>query len=358
MGVTAGTPGKRGAFAGWDHSDTVRVVMVAGMVWLTLEAPATTTFGQPISGIALAAYYAALASALFSPQFWTRFGRPRVVAPETEILPGDRLFQAVTLLGLLAATPQTIFWAIETPVSKPWSLGFYWFCVALFVLAAVVCLRNLLRSNALIHLDASGIAAPRLWRSAIPWNAFSGARRIGGKSDSALMLQFAAPTPVELMKRPWLDWSVRLGTEKRSLTIPGLLLGMPAEKIATILEDRIRAHAPQSLGQPGGDVVSDVGLDHPVGGRFQVRPGVEHHGLAGQAYPGHRDPAARAQGPSVTAGDRALQSAQRVEGGRPADAVGRQAQSTLQFAQRRLGGRAEDPVHRAGVHPEDDHPFL
>ncbi len=57
------------------------------------------------------------------------------------------------------------------------------------------------------------------------------------------MLQFAAPTPVTLMKRPWLDWSVKLGTEKRSLTIPGIMLGMPAEKIAAILEDRIPAQA-------------------------------------------------------------------------------------------------------------------
>jgi hypothetical protein len=246
VGATTDTSGKRGALAGWDLGDGIRLVMVAGMVWLTLEAPATTTLGQPISGIALAAYYCALASALFTPQFWARFGRPRLRPDATVILPGDRLFQTVTFLALLAATPQTIFWAIETPSSEPWSLGFYWFCVALFVLAAAVCLRNLLRSNQLIQLDAQGIAAPRLWRSVIPWSALKSARQVGGKSDSALMLQFEAPTPIELTKRPWLDWSVRLGTEKRSVTIPGLLLGMPADKIATLLEDRIRAHAARS----------------------------------------------------------------------------------------------------------------
>jgi hypothetical protein len=157
------------------------------------------------------------------------------------ILPGDRLFQVVTCLGLLAATPQTILWAIETPSSEPWSLGFYWFCVALFVLAAVVCLRNLLRSNALLHLDAQGIAAPRLWHATIPWSALVAARVIGTRSNNALLLQFAAPTEVALAKRPWLDWSVKRGTEKRSLTIPGIMLGMPAEKIAALMEERIRA---------------------------------------------------------------------------------------------------------------------
>jgi hypothetical protein len=242
VGATTEKAGKGGAFAGWDIGDTVRVVMVAGMVWLTVEAPVTTTFGQPISGIALVAYYAALATALFAPQFWARFGRVRVVSPETMILPGDRLFQIVTFLGLLAATPQTIFWAVETPTSEPWSLGFYWFCVGLFVIAAAVCLRNLLRSNALLHLDARGIAAPRLWRSVIPWDAIKSVRSVGTRSDSALMLQFATPTPVELMKRPWLDWSVRLGTEKRSLSIPGILLGMPADKIATLVEDHLQRH--------------------------------------------------------------------------------------------------------------------
>jgi hypothetical protein len=241
--MTTDTTVKRGPLARWDLGDAVRVVMVAGMVWLTLEAPATTTFGQPVSGIALAAYYGALATALFTPQFWARFGRARTGSGATVILPGDRLFQIVTFLALLAATPQTIFWALETPSSEPWSLGFYWFCVALFVLAAAVCLRNLLRSNQLIHLDPQGIAAPRLWRSVIPWSAVKGARMVGTRNDSALMLQFETPTPVELMKRPLLDWSVKLGTEKRSVTIPGILLGMPADKIATLVEDRVRANA-------------------------------------------------------------------------------------------------------------------
>jgi hypothetical protein len=245
-GLPAETSGKRGAFAGWDFGDTVRVAMVAGMVWLTVEAPTTTTFGQPVSGIALAAYYGALLTALFAPQFWARFGRLRTMPDATVILPGNRFFEGVTFLGLLAATPQTLFWAIETPTSEPWSLGFYWFCVALFVLAAAVCLRNLLRSNALLHLDATGIAAPRLWHAAIPWNAVSSARAIGTRSNNALMLQFATPSPVALVKRPWLDWSVKLGTEKRSLTIPGIMLGMPADKIAAILEDRIRAQAPRA----------------------------------------------------------------------------------------------------------------
>ena len=246
MGTRTGTPGKGGAFAAWDIGDTVRVVMVAGMVWLTIEAPATTTLAEPYATLSLAAYYAALASALFTPQFWARFGPPRTIAPNTVVLPGDRLFQIVTCLALIAATPQTVLWAVETPSSEPWSLGFYWFCVVLFVGAALLCLRNLLRSNDLLQLDAQGIAAPRLWRSVIPWSAFSGARAVGTRSDNALMLQFAAPTPVELMKRPWLDWSIKLGTEKRSLTIPGILLGMPADKIAALLEERIRAQAPRA----------------------------------------------------------------------------------------------------------------
>lgn len=239
MGTT-NTAVKRGALAGWDIGDTIRVAMVAGMVWLTVEAPVTTTLGQPWAALSLGAYYAALATALFAPQFWTRFGRPRGTA-SAMILPGNRLFEAVTCLGLLAATPQTILWAVETPSSDPWSFGFYWLCVTLFVLAAAVCLRNLLRSNELLHLDAKGIAAPRLWRSTIPWSAVSGARVIGTRSHNALLLQFAAPTEVTLAKRPLLDWSVKRGTEKRSLTIPGILLGMPAEKIAALLADRIRA---------------------------------------------------------------------------------------------------------------------
>ena len=241
LGTTTNTTGKRGAFAGWDSGDTVRVVMVAGMVWLTVEAPATATLPEPWAGIALAAYYAALATALFTPQFWARFGRPRVGDDAVVVLPGDRLFQIVTFLALAAATPQTMLWAIETPSSEPWTFGFYWFCVALFVFAAAVCLRNLLRSNRLLHLNVDGIAAPLLWRSVIPWNALSSARTIGSRSNNALLLQFAAPTEVALAKRPFLDWSVRLGTEKRSVTIPGIMLGMPAERIAALLEERIRS---------------------------------------------------------------------------------------------------------------------
>jgi len=223
--------------SGWDIGDTIRVVMVAGMVWLTIEAPATTTLAEPWATIALAAYYAALASALFTPQFWARFGKPRVDG-DAVTLPGDRLFQVVTCLALLAATPMTVLWAVETPTSAPWSLGFYWFCVVLFVLAAALCLRNLLRSNALLRLDAAGIAAPRLWHGVIPWNAIKSARQIGSRSDTALLVQFEAPTEVAMMPRPFLDWSARLGTEKRSVTIPGMLLGMRADRIAALVEER------------------------------------------------------------------------------------------------------------------------
>lgn len=231
--------GKRGVLAGWDLGDTIRVVMVAGMVWLTIEAPATTTLPQPYAGIALAAYYGALATALFAPQFWARFGRVRRAGPETLILPGERLFQAVTCLGLLAATPMTILWAIETPASDWLSFGFYWLCVALFLGAALLCLRNLLRSNDLLRLDAEGIAAPRLWQAVIPWSAVKGTRVVGTRSNNALMLLFETPTEVALAKRPFLDFAVTPGTEKRSLTIPGIMLGMPAEKIAAILEERV-----------------------------------------------------------------------------------------------------------------------
>jgi hypothetical protein len=233
------TAGKRHLFTGWDTGDTIRVVMVAGMVYLTVEAPATTTLPQPYAGIALAAYYWALATALFAPQFWARFGRVRAVAPAAMILPGDRLFQVVTCLALVAATPMTVVWAIETPSSDWLSFGFYWFCIALFLAAAALCLRNLLRSNDLIRIDAAGIAAPRLWRGTIPWSVFKGAVVVGTRSNNQLRLLFETPTEVALMKRPFLDFSVTLGTEKRSITIPGIMLGMPAEKIATIIEERV-----------------------------------------------------------------------------------------------------------------------
>lgn len=241
MGASTDTAAKARLFANWDFGDTVRVAMVAGMVWLTIEAPATTTLAPPYSHIMLAAYYAAIASALFTPQFWARFGRMRADGATT-LLPGDRLFQIVTLLALIAATPMTILWAIETPASEPWSLGFYWLCIALFVGAGAVCLRNLLRSNDLIHLDAEGIAAPRLWHGTIPWSAIKSAKSIGSRSDNALLIQFEAPREMALIKRR-LDWSLRLGTEKRSVAIPGLLLGMQADRIAALLEERVTRSA-------------------------------------------------------------------------------------------------------------------
>jgi hypothetical protein len=241
--ATMDTAGKTGLLAGWDLGDTIRVVMVVGMVYLTIEAPATTTLPQPYAGIALAAYYWALATALFAPQFWARFGRVRVVGPEAVVLPGDRLFQFVTCLALVAATPMTVVWAIETPSSDWLSFGFYWFCIVLFIGAAALCLRNLLRSNDLIRIDAEGIAAPRLWHGTIPWGAVKGAAVVGTRSNNQLRLLFETPTDVVLAKRPFLDFAVTLGTEKRSLTIPGILLGMPAEKIAAILEERIRTRA-------------------------------------------------------------------------------------------------------------------
>jgi hypothetical protein len=236
--ATTDTAGKRHLLAGWDLGDTIRVVMVAGMVYLTIEAPATTTLPQPYAGIALAAYYWALATALFAPQFWARFGRVRAVDPATMTLPGDRLFQLVSFVALVAATPMTVVWAIETPSSDWLSFGFYWFCIVLFVGAALLCLRNLLRSNDLIRIDAEGIAAPRLWRSVIPWNAVKGAVVIGTRSNNQLRLLFETPTDIALAKRPFLDFTVTLGTEKRSLTIPGIMLGMPAEKIAALVEER------------------------------------------------------------------------------------------------------------------------
>jgi hypothetical protein len=232
------TAGKSGFLAGWDTGDTIRVVMVAGMVYLTIEAPATTTLPQPYAGVALAAYYWALATALFAPQFWARFGRVRTVAPAAMILPGDRLFQFVTCLALVAATPMTVVWAIETPSSDWLSFGFYWFCIVLFLGAALLCLRNLARSNDLIRIDAEGIAAPRLWQAKIPWSAVKGAVVIGTRSNNQLRLLFETPTDVALAKRPFLDFAVTLGTEKRSLTIPGIMLGMPAEKIAALVEER------------------------------------------------------------------------------------------------------------------------
>jgi len=239
-GAAAKTDGKGGILSGWDTGDTVRVVMVAGMVWLTIDAPETTTLAWPYSVLALTAYYAALASALFAPQFWARFGKPRVAPDAAVVLPGDRLFQTVTFLALIAATPMTLIWAIETPVWEPWTFGFYWFCVALFVLAALLCLRNLLRSNALLRIDAEGIAAPRLWRSVIPWSAIKSASQVGSRSDNALFIQFEAATEVQMMKRPFLDWAARLGTEKRSVTIPGIMLGMQAGETAALIEERIR----------------------------------------------------------------------------------------------------------------------
>jgi len=225
--------------AGWDLGDTIRVVMVAGMVYLTIEAPATTTLPQPYAGVALAAYYWALATALFAPQFWARFGRVRAVEPATVILPGDRLFQLVTCVALVAATPMTVVWAIETPSSEWLSFGFYWFCIVLFVGAAALCLRNLTRSNDLIRIDAAGIAAPRLWQAKIPWSAVKGAVVVGTRSNNALRLLFDPPQDIALAQRPFLDFAVTLGTEKRSLTIPGIMLGMQAEKIAAILEERV-----------------------------------------------------------------------------------------------------------------------
>ena len=243
MAATTDTAGKSGLFAGWDTGDTIRVVMVAGMAWLTIQAPATTTLPQPYAGIALVAYYWALATALFAPQFWARFGRQRVIAAgnvDTMLtLPGDRLFQLVTCIALVAATPMTVVWAIETPRSDWLSFGFYWLCVALFVGAAALCLRNLARSNDLIHLDAKGIAAPRLWQATIPWAAVKGTVIVGTRSNNALRLLFDPPQDVALAKRPFLDWSVTLGAEKRSLTIPGILLGMPAEKIAALVGERV-----------------------------------------------------------------------------------------------------------------------
>ena len=243
MGEVAETSAKRGLLAGWDFGDTVRVVIAAVMVWQTIEAPATTTLPAPYSTISLVAYYCSLPLVLLTPQFWARFGRPHG-AEAVVILPGDRLFQVVTCIGLVAMTPQTILWAVETPISEPWSFGFYWLCVALFALGAAVCLRNLLRANDLMRLDAHGIAAPRLWRSVIPWSTIKSARSVGTRSDTALFLTFDPPTEVELMKRPWLDWSVKLGTERRSLLIPGLLLGMPADRIAALLEKRRAEHEP------------------------------------------------------------------------------------------------------------------
>jgi hypothetical protein len=238
VGATTETAGKSGFLAGWDLGDTIRVVMVAGMVYLTIEAPATTTLPQPYAGIALAAYYWALATALFAPQFWARFGQVRAIAPAAMILPGDRLFQVVTCLALVAATPMTVVWAIETPSSDWLSFGFYWFCIVLFLGAALLCLRNLARSNDLIRIDAEGIAAPRLWRATIPWSAVKGAVVVGTRSNNQLRLLFETPTDIALAKRPFLDFAVTLGTEKRSLTIPGIMLGMPAEKIAALVEER------------------------------------------------------------------------------------------------------------------------
>jgi len=109
----------------------------------------------------------------------------------------------------------------------------------LFVGAAALCLRNLTRSNDLIRIDAAGIAAPRLWRSVIPWSAVKGAVVVGTRSNNALRLLFDPPQNIALAKRPFLDFAVTLGTEKRSLTIPGIMLGMPAAKIAALVEERI-----------------------------------------------------------------------------------------------------------------------
>jgi hypothetical protein len=248
VGATTETAGKSGFLAGWDLGDTIRVVMVAGMVYLTIEAPATTTLPQPYAGIALAAYYWALATALFAPQFWARFGRVRAVGSEAVVLPGDRLFQLVTCVALVAATPMTVVWAIETPSSDWLSFGFYWFCIVLFLGAAALCLRNLARSNDLIRIDAEGIAAPRLWRSTIPWSAIKGAVVVGTRSNNQLRLLFETPTEVALMKRPFLDFAVTLGTEKRSLTIPGIMLGMPADKIATLVANQLQRHHRDAAG--------------------------------------------------------------------------------------------------------------
>jgi hypothetical protein len=238
--IAGSTPPVRARYlAGWDTGDTIRVVMVAGMVYLTIEAPATTTLPPPYAGVALVAYYWALATALFAPQFWARFGRARAVGPTAVILPGDRLFQLVTCIALVAATPMTVVWAIETPSSDWLSFGFYWFCIALFLGAATLCLRNLMRSNDLIRIDAEGIAAPRLWRATIPWSAVRGATVVGTRSNNALRLLFDPPQDIVPAKRPFLDFAVTLGTEKRSLTIPGIMLGMPAEKIAALVEARV-----------------------------------------------------------------------------------------------------------------------
>jgi hypothetical protein len=239
VGATTEAAGKSGFLAGWDLGDTIRVVMVAGMVYLTIQAPATTTLPQPYAGIALVAYYWALATALFAPQFWARFGRVRADASGAVILPGDRLFQLVTCIALLAATPMTVVWAIETPSSDWLSFGFYWFCIVLFVGAAALCLRNILRSNDLIRIDAQGIAAPRLWQATIPWSAVKGALVVGTRSNNQLRLLFDPPQDVALAKRPFLDFAVTLGTERRSITIPGIMLGMPADKIAALIGERV-----------------------------------------------------------------------------------------------------------------------
>jgi len=81
MAATAEPPAKHGLLAGWDFGDTLRLVMAAEMVWLTIVAPATTTLPSPYAELSLAAYYFSLALVLVPPHFLARFGKPRVIAP-------------------------------------------------------------------------------------------------------------------------------------------------------------------------------------------------------------------------------------------------------------------------------------
>jgi hypothetical protein len=160
------------------------------------------------------------------------------------ILPGRRRRDAVSFIGLLAMLPQTVLWALDerhsTQLLSIFMATMFWIAAGAGTLGAVICLIRLLRSDNVLRIDATGIACPQLWGAVIPWSRIAGIRTDGTREDTALTITFNRPMDLELQKRSRLTWSAKLDAEKRTLTIPGALLSVPADDLAVLLQDRLR----------------------------------------------------------------------------------------------------------------------
>lgn len=165
--------------------------------------------------------------------------RPRLV------LPGNRLPIWIILIGLLALTPMSFFWALSYQEEFKPIRGGFWFIYGLAIWFDWIALRVALCRDGRVEIDETGIRIPALWSATLRWREIKYVRDDIGKLVDSLVFDFLEPSTLQLKKRSSMLSKPQFKKNRTSLFIPEKILLVPATDLAAFLQKRLLEYSAQ-----------------------------------------------------------------------------------------------------------------